>query len=64
MGSVKYHKAFGHLWEYPSSPVYINQLKGASPCLLNAQRERISLSHGFYKSNKSSSQLSLTFYLI
>ena len=64
MGSVKYHKAFVYPREYPSSPVCVNQNKGTSPCLLNAQQEQISLSHGFYKSIKSSSYLSLIFYLI
>ena len=44
MGSVKYHKAFDNPREYPSSPVCLNQPKGTSPCLLNAQREQISLS--------------------
>ena len=55
MGSVKYHKAFVYPREYPPSPECVNQPKGTSPCLLNAQREQISLSHGFYKSTKSSS---------
>ena len=47
MGSVKYHKAFVYPREYPSSPVCVNQLIGAYPCLLKAQRVQISLSHGF-----------------
>ena len=28
---VKYHKAFVYLWEYSSSSVCVNQLKGTSP---------------------------------
>ena len=40
MGSAKYHKAFVYLWDYPSSPVCVNQQKGNSPCLLNAHENR------------------------
>ena len=54
---VEYHKVLVYLWEYSSSPVYVKQVKGTSPCLLNVQQEHIffSLSHSFDKSNKSSS---------
>ena len=55
MIDVKYQKAFVYLWEHLPSPVCVNQLKEGPPYLLNAQRELISLSHGSYKSNKSSS---------
>ena len=37
---VKYHKAFVYLWDYPPSPVCVNQQKGTSLCLLNAQENR------------------------